>query len=129
MSVPGASAARSKESYDAPLEGVRAFPGAEPPALAERLPFSINYNRNNLFLADRHGPNDKGVVVDVARVSAEYFTTLGVPIVQGRNFGAIDTPQSPGVAIVNEAMARKYWPNQNPLGKRFHATTFTSPQY
>ena len=56
------------------------------PPLAERLPFSINYNRNNLFFADRHGPNDKGVVVDVARVSAEYFATLGVPIVQGRNF-------------------------------------------
>jgi predicted permease len=129
MSMLGYSDTQSKEFYDRALDRVRAIPGVESAALAERLPFSINYNRNNLFLADRHGPNDKGVVVDVARVSAEYFATLGVPIVQGRNFGATDTPASPGVAIVNEAMARKYWPNQNPLGKRFHATTYTGREY
>ena len=129
MSMLGYSDTRSKEFYDRALDRVRAIPGVESAALAERLPFSINYNRNNLFLADRHGPNDKGIVVDVARVSAEYFATLGVPIVQGRNFGATDTPESPGVAIVNQAMARKYWPNQNPLGKRFHATTYTGRAY
>ena len=129
MSMLGYSDTRSKEFYDRALDRVRAIPGVESAALAERLPFSINYNRNNLFLADRHGPNDKGIVVDVARVSAEYFATLGVPIVQGRNFGATDTPESPGVAIVDEAMARKYWPNQNPLGKRFHATTYTGRAY
>jgi predicted permease len=129
MSMLGYSDTRSKEFYDRALDRVRAIPGVESAALAERLPFSINYNRNNLFLTDRHGPDDKGIVVDVARVSAEYFATLGVPIVQGRNFGATDTPESPGVAIVNEAMARKYWPNQNPLGKRFHATTYTGREY
>jgi predicted permease len=129
MSMLGYSDTRSKEFYDRALDRVRAIPGVEFAALAERLPFSINYNRNNLFLADRHGPNDKGIVVDVARVSAEYFATLGVPIVQGRNFGTTDTPESPGVAIVNEAMARKYWPNQSPLGKRFRATTYTGHEY
>jgi predicted permease len=66
---------------------------------------------------------------DIRYVSAEYFATLGVPILQGRNFGATDTPESAGVAIVNEAMARKYWPNQSPLGKRFHATTYTGREY
>ena len=62
-----------------------------------RLPFSIDYNRNLIFLPDRHGPNDKGLVIDVARVSPEYFATLGVPILQGRNFTSFDTPTSPGV--------------------------------
>ena len=103
---------------------MRAIPGVESAALAVRLPFSINYNRNRIFLADRHGPDDKGLVIDVARVSPEYFATLGVPIVQGRNFASTDTPASPGVAIVNEAMARKYWPDQDAIGKRFRVTTF-----
>jgi hypothetical protein len=58
---------------------------------------------------------------------ARRLTEAGVPIVQGRNFLVADTPDSPGVAIINEAMARKYWPNQDPLGKRFRATTFTGP--
>ena len=129
MSMLGYDDQRAKEFYDRALDRVRAIPGVDSAALAERLPFSINYNRNNLFLDGRQDRDDKGVVVDVARVSAEYFGTLGVPIVQGRNFAATDTPESPAVAIINDAMARKYWPNQNPLGKRFRATTATGRQY
>ena len=47
---------------------------------------------------------------------------------RGATSRATDTPTSPGVAIVNEAMARKYWPNQNPLGKRFRATHLRRPR-
>ena len=70
---------RAKEFYDRALERVRAIPGVESAALAERLPFSINYNRNNVFLPDRHGPDDKGLVIDVARVSPEYFADARHP--------------------------------------------------
>jgi predicted permease len=104
------------------------MPDVESAALAERLPCSINYNRNNVFFPDRNGPNDKGVVLDVTRVTPEYFATLGVPILQGRNFISADTPTSPRVAIVNETMARKYWPNQTALGERFRLRTFDGPE-
>ena len=124
MGMLGYDDGRAHEFYDRAIERVRAIPGVESAALAVRLPFSINYNRNSIFLPDRQGPDDKGLVIDVARVSPEYFPTLGIPIVQGRNFASIDTPASPGVAIVNEAMARKYWPNQDAIGKRFRVTTF-----
>ena len=63
--------------------------------------------------------NSSTVVID-----GSGFATLGVPILQGRNFAPTDTPTSPGVAIVNEAMARKYWPSQNAVGKRLRVTTF-----
>jgi predicted permease len=116
---------RADAFYKRALERLRALPGVEGAALAERTPFSINYNRNNIFLADRHGPDDKGIVVDVTAVAPEYFATLGVPLLQGRNFAATDTPQSPRVAIVNEAMARRYWPGQSALGKRLRVTTYT----
>jgi macrolide transport system ATP-binding/permease protein len=128
MNMLGYDAVRSKSFYDRALERVRALPGVESAALAERLPFSINYNRNNVFLPDRHGPDDKGLVLDVARVSPEYFATLGVPILQGRNFAATDTPKSPAVVIVNEAMVRKYWPNQNAIGKRLRLRTYNGPE-
>jgi macrolide transport system ATP-binding/permease protein len=124
MSLIGYDDTRAMEFYDRAVARVRAIPGVESAALATRLPFSINYNRNNIFLPDRHGPDDKGLVIDVARVSPEYFPTLGVPILQGRNFGPADTPESPGVAIVNDAMARKYWPNQDAIGKRIRVTTY-----
>jgi macrolide transport system ATP-binding/permease protein len=128
MSMIGYDAARAKEFYERALERVKSIPGVESAALAERLPFSINYNRNVVFLPDRHGPDDKGLIVDVARVSPEYFGTLGVSILQGRNFTSVDSPTSPGVIIVNEAFARKYWPGQDPLGKRIRLRTHDGPE-
>lgn len=129
LNLIGYDDAKAKTFYDRAVERVRAIPGVESVALAERLPFSINYNRNSIFLPDKQTANDKGLVVDVARVSAEYFLTLGVPIVQGRNFSSADTPTSPNVAIVNEAFARKYWPNENPVGKRIRQRAIDGPQY
>ena len=55
---------------------------------------------------------------DNALVSGEYFAAMGIPIVRGRTFGSQDTPQSPGSAIVNESMARRFWPNGDAIGKR-----------
>ena len=55
----------------------------------------------------------------MAAVSSEYFDTLGVPLLQGRTFTTADTPESPRVAIVSEAMARRYWPAGTAIGQRF----------
>jgi predicted permease len=123
-SMLGYDDARARTFYDSALDRVRAIPGVESAAVAGRLPLAINYNRNNVFMPDQQQPDSKGWVIDVARVSAEYFATLGIPIVQGRNFGPADTPTSPGVVIINDALARKYWPNENPIGKRFRVTTY-----
>jgi macrolide transport system ATP-binding/permease protein len=128
MDMLGYDAARAKTFYDTALARIRAIPGVEAAAVAGRLPFAINYNRNHVFLPDQQQPDSKGAVIDVAAVSAEYFATLGIPIVQGRNFGPADTPSAPGVVIVNDAFARKYWPNENPLGKRFRVTTYDGRQ-
>jgi len=127
MNMLGYSDARAKAFYDRARERVRAIPGVEVAALAERLPLSINYSRNEIYLPDRQGPNDRGVVIDYARVTPEYFNALGVAILRGRNFAATDTPTSPAVAIVNEAMARKYWPNQDAVGQRFHRRAYDGP--
>src|SRR5581483_2240505 len=70
-----------------------------------------------------------GLNLDVTTVSPEYFATLGVPLLQGRNFNSADTPKSPQVAIVNEAMARKFWPNQDAVGRRFRPRTFDGVDY
>jgi len=129
LNMIGYDDARAKTFYERAIERVRAIPGVESAAIAERLPLSINYNRNVIVLPDRQGPNDKGTTIDVARVSAEYFPTLGIAMLQGRNFLPSDTPTSPNVAIVNEAFARKYWPNESAVGKRFRQREFTGPEY
>jgi len=55
---------------------------------------------------------------DNALVSGEYFAAMGIPLLRGRTFGSEDTPQAPGSAMVNESMARRFWPNGDAVGKR-----------
>ncbi len=129
MNMIGYDDAKTQAFFERALARVRALPGVEAAAVAERLPFSINYSRNTIFLPDRDGPNDHGLNLDVTTAAPEYFATIGVPILQGRNFNTADTPTSPEVAIVNEAMARKFWPGQNAVGRRFRPRRFDGVDY
>ncbi|MDE3154198.1 MAG: ABC transporter permease [Acidobacteriota bacterium] len=129
LEMAGYDAARSKAFYDRALEQVRALPGVESAALADRLPFSIGYNMQRVFVPGRHQAGDKGDLLMTARVSPDYFKTIGVPIVEGRNFTAADTPSTPNVVIISEAMAKRYWPGQDPIGKVYHARSLDGPAY
>jgi macrolide transport system ATP-binding/permease protein len=62
-------------------------------------------------------PNDFGVGYNV--VSPEYFQTMGIGMVRGRTFTNADNEQGRDVAVISESMARKYWPNQDPMGRTF----------
>jgi macrolide transport system ATP-binding/permease protein len=52
-------------------------------------------------------------------VSPNYFATIGIPVLRGRGFTLEDSKAAPGVAVINENMARKFWPKEDPIGKRF----------
>jgi predicted permease len=124
------SSERSQRFYDRALERVRAIPGVASAALATRVPFSVNTNRwDNIWIPGRHLPGKPGDTIDVTRVSPDYFTTIGVPIVQGRNFTDDDRPETPRVAIVNETFTRRYWPGQSAIGKTFHTRGGEGPAF
>ncbi|HYB52514.1 MAG TPA: ADOP family duplicated permease, partial [Thermoanaerobaculia bacterium] len=71
--------------------------------------------------------SDRPTVVERSSVTPEYFHLLGLPLRRGRMFDQRDTVATPQVALVNEAFARTYWPNQDPLGKRFRKAKEGSP--
>jgi predicted permease len=101
------------------LDRVRAIPGVTSAALVERLPFSPNIHTRNIQIDGRPYPPDaRGDPIDVTSVGTGYFRTLGVPLLLGRDFDSRDAVGSPNVAIINEAMARKYWPGANAIGQR-----------
>jgi putative ABC transport system permease protein len=60
--------------------------------------------------------------VDIATVSPGYFAAMGIPLQQGRTFEATDDATHPAVVIVDDSLARKHWPGQNPAGKRIHVS-------
>jgi predicted permease len=115
---------RGVQFWNAALERVRSIPGVESAALASpRLPFDINRNQTSIRIDGREYPSeDRGDTVANVAVSPDYFTTLGVPIVEGRGFTEADREGTPRVAIVNQAMARRYWPNESAVGKTFRQT-------
>jgi predicted permease len=120
---------RSRLFYDEAIARIKTIPGVEAAALATRVPFSINYNRWEVWVSGRHQAGEHGDNVEVTTVSPEYFTTIGVPIVEGRAFTDNDRPDTPRVAIVNQAMARRYWPGESAVGKTFRSRVSDGPLF
>jgi len=129
LGMAGYDEPRASALFAEALARVRALPGVQQAALAGQWPFSINFSTHQVFVPDVQRPGDKTTPIQVTYVSPEYFETIGVPILQGRGFTDADTPQSPKVVVVNETMARKYWPGRSPLGRRIRLRTSDGPTF
>jgi putative ABC transport system permease protein len=101
------------------LEEVRALPGVKGAATITSLPMS-GWNQSGSFRIEGRqvAPNESAPHGDRWMPSDDYFETMGIPLVRGRYFDARDTAGAPDVAIVSEKLAQKYWPNEDPVGKR-----------
>jgi putative ABC transport system permease protein len=108
------------------LARIQAVPGVESAAVNRCVPFS-GCSRTIAFFPDR--PTDPANAPGVGRhyISPDYFRTLGIPILAGRPITDADRAGSPPVAIVNESGARRFWPGENPIGKRVWFGTTTGP--
>ena len=93
-----------------------ALPGVEAVALTTHIPLADS--RQIGVLLDGHDPGDVHWT-DNALITGDYFRVMGIPILRGRTFSEIDSSRTPPVAIVNETMARQFWPKQNPVGRGF----------
>jgi putative ABC transport system permease protein len=101
------------------VERIREVPGVQSVSLVEGLPFSGNGLRTALLFPDRERPpagKEPEVLFDA--VTPNYFETLGIPLFAGRRFGDEDRLDSPMVVIVNQTLARRFWPDQVALGKQ-----------
>ncbi len=108
---------------------VRSMPGVQSVSLTLRQPLAINQTRNSIFFPDRQRAGDEAVTINATSVDQDYFATLGVPLLQGRNFTAADTPTSARVAIVNAAFARTYFSGGSAVGRRFRLRGIDGPEY
>jgi len=101
------------------LDRVRGIPGVESATLSRLIPFTYGTFSTASLAIDGYqlAPNEQ-LNSSYLEVAEDYFKTLGIPIVAGREFQRTDDGNAPPVAIINETMAAKYWPGKDPIGQR-----------
>jgi putative ABC transport system permease protein len=104
--------------YDQVIQRLEALPGVEAAAKVSELPFSGD-QFDNAFSIEGRSPQPEGekLNANLRLVSNNYFRAMGIPIARGRTFTSQDAQGKPAVVIINEAMARRFWPNEDPLGQ------------
>lgn len=111
---------RRADFFRSALERVRTLPGVESVGFGTSLPFGGSRGMSSFTIDDhptsRDDPNAPSA--DRHQVAPGYFKTMGIPLRGGRDFTDADDISHPGVVIINEAAAMRFWPGENPLGKR-----------
>jgi putative ABC transport system permease protein len=115
------------------LDRVRALPGVENAALGTVVPLTDSHSRGDITIEGMALPTPGNFPhPDYHIVSPGYVSTLGVPLERGRTFTDADNEKSPLVGIVNARLARQFWPNDDPVGKRFlfgHPSSKNPPKW
>jgi putative ABC transport system permease protein len=109
---------RQADFFRRALEQARAIPGVESAGLVTSLPFSGSRGHSSFSIDDRPTPLVDRPSADRHQVAPGYFAAIGIPLLSGRDFTDADDMDHPGVVIINESAAKRFWPNENPLGKR-----------
>jgi putative ABC transport system permease protein len=116
---------RTRIFFDRLLEETRKIPEISDAALNDRPPFISSNGWASPFWVTGEKEPDPGraAKVNTYRISPSYFRTLGIPILQGRDFDANDKPDRPKVIIVDQALVDRYFPGVDPLGKQISVPT------
>jgi predicted permease len=102
------------------LERVRGLAGVERAAYTATVPLAGGGFARSVFLEGQDVTDPRAArLVQVSAAGDGYFETIGIPLVRGRDFTSADNAQTPRVVIINETMARTFWPDQDAVGKRF----------
>jgi putative ABC transport system permease protein len=119
LSLPQArySLGRTATFYQQLQEQVRSLPGVAAVAIVNQLPLSNTSANSSLEVEGRPAGTDINVA-DSQIISPDYFRAMGIPLVRGRFLSEADTRPAPMSVMVNQTLARKVWPGENPIGKR-----------
>jgi predicted permease len=116
----GFDEARTTNFYRELKDRVRALPGVQSAALAYSIPMGNYAEAGGVSIEGHPTPaGEQPPVIMFNAVDPDYFRTLKIPLLRGRGFLASDDEHAPQVAVVNKTMAERFWPNEDPIGKRF----------
>jgi predicted permease len=115
----GYNEAQGLEFYRRVQERAEAIPGVQMAAISSNPPFGGGFLRSVTPEGETLPPGSRGVLSMTNSIGPKYFETLGIALLNGRWFTEADREGMTRVAIINEAAAKRFWPGQNALGKRF----------
>jgi hypothetical protein len=119
VGAQGYDKARGMEHYRRVVERVETIPGVISAAISSTRPFAGGFMRSVFVERQEPSRGRRGILTSVGTVGPKYFETMRIPLVRGRNFTEADRENTPPVVLINEAMANRFWPNQDAVGKRF----------
>src|SRR5262249_32478339 len=108
---------RTATLYKQLQDQVRSLPGVEAVAIVNQLPLSDAAANSSFEVEGRPAGTDINVA-DSQIISPDYFRAIGISLLRGRSFSQADTMPAPMSVMVNQSLARKVWPGENPIGKR-----------
>src|SRR5580692_212201 len=99
---------------------VSALPGVEQASISgnDTLPMNSGRNYSQFSIQGRATESERGPIADIAVVDSNYFRTMEVPLITGRDFASSDTYKTQPVAVIDQTLARQYWPGKDPLGQQ-----------
>jgi macrolide transport system ATP-binding/permease protein len=119
LTAAGYDAPRAQAFQDELLARVKALPGVESAAFARMTPLSYgSFSSTPVAVDGYQPPPEEQPTVQYNEVGPDYFATMGIPLMSGREFTRADDEKAALVAVVNETMAAKYWRGRNPIGER-----------
>jgi putative ABC transport system permease protein len=111
------------------VERLRAVPGVEHVSLVSRPPLGAEHSMEGIRIQGIHQPDDEPALIDSGSVDPDYFAALGLPVIEGRGFTDADDEKAPGVVVVTQAMARRFWPGRSAVGQRIFTEGFDGPSF
>ena len=120
VDIMGYTESQGREMYRRLQVRIENLPGVQSVSCASALPLGFSYSGRGVLIEGVQPPPDqKSIYINCNQIAPNYFRTMGISLLQGRDFTPLDNAEAPKVVIINEAMAQKYWPGQNPVGNRF----------
>lgn len=104
--------------YSQVMDRLKAVPGIESVGMVNRLPLNGSNVLIGVSIPGTAVTTEKPESIDRRVTDPDYFRTLEIPLLKGRFFAPDDQPESPKVAIINQAFQQRFWPNEDPLGKQ-----------
>jgi predicted permease len=119
FAAAGYDAQRAKTFQDELIQRISALPGVEAAAYARAVPLGYgSFSSTSIAVDGYEPPPNEQPTAEYNEVSPDYFATLGIPLISGREFTRADDENAARVAIVNQTMITRYWRGQNPIGRR-----------